>query len=180
MGEHKRLRTPELSIHYGDKIGILGDNGAGKSTFLNHMLAVEPIPKNRLIYIPQEIPILQAESILKRVQNYTSEHKGQIMSIIRRLGSDPTHVLETTVPSPGEVRKLLLADGLSLNPSLIIMDEPTNRMDIPSIECIEHALIESPCAQLLVSHDMTFLKNTVDYFWSFSRDREGEFGICVL
>ena len=113
--------------------------------------------------------------MIKRIHKYSREKKGQIMTIVSRLGSDPINVLETTIPSPGEVRKLMLAEGIMQNPSIIIMDEPTNHMDLSSIECIEEALNECSCAQLLVSHDMKFLKNTVKYFWSFSQNNGNEY-----
>ena len=177
MGKEKLLKIPELSIVYGDKIGIIGNNGSGKSTFLNHLMKISNIPGDRVIYIPQEISSDQSVSMLKRIRSYSREKKGQIMTILSRLGSDPINVLETTIPSPGEIRKLMLAEGIMLNPSLIIMDEPTNHMDLTSIECIEEALNECSCAQLLVSHDIKFLKNTVKYFWEFSRNSKYEYTI---
>ena len=156
---------------------IVGDNGAGKSTYLNHLVKFAKISKERMIYIPQEIPLEQSEHVLRRILDYSDELKGQIMTIVRRLGSDPTQVLQSTVPSPGEVRKLMLAEGIMHNPSIIIMDEPTNHMDLPSITCIENALIDCPCAQLLVSHDLAFLKNTVSSFWEISQKNENEYVI---
>lgn len=179
LGEEKCLKTPEMNIQYGDKIGIIGDNGSGKSTYLNHLVKFAKIPKERMIYIPQEIPLEQSEKILKRILDYSDERKGQIMTIVRRLGSDPTQVLQSTVPSPGEVRKLMLAEGIMLNPGIIIMDEPTNHMDLPSIACIENALIDCPCAQLLVSHDLAFLKNSVSQYWEFSPKSENEYVIIA-
>jgi macrolide transport system ATP-binding/permease protein len=179
LGENKALKTPELTVQFGDKIGLIGDNGAGKSTFLRHMMEMTTLPSERVIYIPQEIPTDNSKAVLHRISEYSSDKKGLIMSLIRRLGSDPTHVLATTVPTPGEVRKLLLAEGLLLNPSIIIMDEPTNHMDLSSIECIEEALKECACAQLLVSHDMAFLKKTVGHYWAFEESGENEYRIAA-
>jgi len=68
-------------------------------------------------------------------------------------------LLETELPSPGELRKLCLATGISKAPELIIMDEPTNHLDLASIECIENALKECPCSLLLILHDFYFLKH---------------------
>ncbi len=68
-------------------------------------------------------------------------------------------------PSPGELRKLLLALGLANEPWLIVMDEPTNHLDLPSIECLEDALAECPCGQLLVSHDERFLGRLTNRTW---------------
>jgi ATPase subunit of ABC transporter with duplicated ATPase domains len=177
LGKNKRLRSPEICIQYGDKIGIIGDNGCGKSTFLNDLTATINLEQDQIIYIPQEIPIEQSKRIVERIQAYNSEKKGKIMTVISRLGSAPEHVLETTIPTPGEVRKLMLAEGIMLNPSIIIMDEPTNHMDLPSMQCIEKALIECPCAQLLVSHDHIFLNKIVTIWWSFTEMGKDKYSI---
>jgi ATPase subunit of ABC transporter with duplicated ATPase domains len=87
------------------------------------------------------------------------------MNIVSRLGSRPQRLLETTEPSPGEVRKLLLALGITRAPHLIIMDEPTNHLDLPSIQCLEAALRECPCGLVLVSHDQYFLDRLTTIRW---------------
>ena len=168
LGNGKKLLFPELCIEQGDKIGIIGDNGSGKSTFIEYLISTLKIPLEYIIYIPQEIPIEQSKIMISRIQNYKNSDKGQLMTIIRRLGSEPIHVLETTIPSPGELRKLMLAEGIMKNPAIIIMDEPTNHMDLPTIECVESALEESSCVQLLVSHDHNFLNKIVYHYWEFN------------
>lgn len=177
LGEEKILKFPELTIQQGDKIGIIGDNGSGKSTFVNYFFDTVNIKSDMVIYIPQEITIEQSQLTLERIKNYKNVEKGQIMTIISRLGSDPKHLLETVLPTPGEVRKIILAEGIMSNPGIIIMDEPTNHMDLPSVECIEDALNECPCSQLLVSHDIQFLKNTASYYWSFERMNDFEYQV---
>ena len=73
--------------------------------------------------------------------------------------------MESIEPSPGEVRKILLAIGIANAPHLIVMDEPTNHLDLPSIECLEQALVDSPCGLLLVSHDRHFLDALTHKQW---------------
>lgn len=179
LNEEKKLTYPELTIQLGDKIGIIGNNGTGKSTFIKRFIESSNIKSEVIIYIPQEISAEKSRLTLNRIKNYKNVEKGQIMTIISRLGSDPKHLLETVLPSPGEIRKLLLAEGIMSNPGIIIMDEPTNHMDLPSIECIENALSECPCAQILVSHDLSFLKNTVSHFWSFVNNTKNKINITL-
>ena len=179
LGEDRILTIPDLLIQYGEKIGIIGENGSGKSSFINYFVNSINISPDEIIYIPQEIPVEQSKSILNRIHNYNNEKKGYLMTLISRLASDAEHVLNTTIPSPGEVRKLLLAEGILLNPALIIMDEPTNHMDLPSIECVEQALKECNCTQLLVSHDFEFLKNIVNYYWVFETNQDNGYRINV-
>jgi ATPase subunit of ABC transporter with duplicated ATPase domains len=179
LGPIKSLSFPELILNYGDKIGLRGNNGYGKSTFIEYFIKTFSLPDGQIIYIPQEISVSQSKNMIDRVHRYNPETKGRIMTLISRLGSDPKHLMETTIPSPGEVRKLLLAEGIMLNPGLIIMDEPTNHMDLPSIQCVEDALKECSCTQLLVSHDHVFLKNTVFEYWTFSDVSPNEIKISV-
>ncbi len=84
-------------------------------------------------------------------------------------GSCPHRLLDSTTPSPGETRKLLLALGMTRRPHIIIMDEPTNHMDLPSIECLEQALADCPCCLLLVSHDRRFLEKLTQQHWQITR-----------
>ena len=64
--------------------------------------------------------------------------------------------------------ELLLAEGIVREPHLIVMDEPTNHMDLPSIECLEAALQDCPCGLLLVSHDERFLQGLTTTRWNLS------------
>ena len=88
------------------------------------------------------------------------------MNIVSRLGSRVEPLLQTQLPSPGEIRKILLALGIVRACHLIILDEPTNHLDLPSIECLEQALSDCPCGLLLVSHDLRFLGKLVREFWA--------------
>ena len=91
------------------------------------------------------------------------------MTLISRRGSRPGRLLVSTTPSPGEIRKILLARGVERGPHFIVMDEPTNHLDLPSIECLENALAETPCALLLVSHDERFLARLTVRRWQLTQ-----------
>ena len=171
------LNYPDIQIKSKDKIALTGSNGTGKSTLINSIIEKLEVAKDKYIYIPQEISIEKSKKIMNNIKQLPNERLGKIMSLIKRLGSEPERVLETELPSPGELRKLCLAVGISKAPELIIMDEPTNHLDLASIECIENALKECPCALLLVSHDFYFLEKLTNIRWVISKN---ENNICIL
>lgn len=171
LGEYRTLKTPELRMASADRIAITGANGLGKSTLLS---ALEPnVPQERLIYMPQEISAEQSQTTLREVKALPKNELGKLMTIVSCLGSEPKSVLATELPSPGEIRKLMLALGITQDPWLIIMDEPTNHLDLPSIEALESALQDCPCGLLLVSHDENFLSKLVDTYWHLTESEDG-------
>ena len=101
------------------------------------------------------------------------------MTIVSRLGTRPGRLLESELASTGEIRKLLLALGMARSPHLLIMDEPTNPLDLPSIEALEHALKECPCGLLLVSHDQRFLDETTSVTWQLEQDKSGHAAVQI-
>lgn len=165
LGPDRRLRFPDLRLGPCDRVALTGPNGAGKSTLLRALHPFLRVPPERLIEVPQEIDAAQSRSILEEVATLPREARGRVMTSVSRLGSRPGRLLESAEPSPGEVRKILLALGVDRGPHLIVMDEPTNHMDLPSISCLEEALAECPCALLLVSHDICFLDRLVEWHW---------------
>jgi ATPase subunit of ABC transporter with duplicated ATPase domains len=165
LGGARRLFLPELILRPTDRVALTGPNGRGKSTLVRHLLARLNIGPDRLVYVPQEIAAAESKHILAEVAALPKEKLGRIMTIVSRLGSRPQRLLESAEPSPGEIRKILLAMGIAKGPHLIVMDEPTNHMDLPSIECLEEALSDCPCALLLVSHDQRFLQALATLNW---------------
>ena len=132
-----------------------------------------------MTYVPQEIDAGQSCALLDRARQLTSERLGHLMTIVSRLGSRSDRLLASLEPSPGETRKLMLALGMLNAPHLIVMDEPTNHMDLPSIAALEAALADCPCALLLVSHDTRFLQSLTRTNWHISPDLN-RVGTCVL
>ncbi|MEZ5277988.1 MAG: ATP-binding cassette domain-containing protein [Opitutaceae bacterium] len=160
------LRHPQLTISRSDRIALVGPNGCGKSTLLRFIIESLDWPEEKLLLLPQEITSKNASSILDQVRLLPRRELGQVMQTISRLGSRPDRLLESGQPSPGEIRKLLIALGIRRRPWMIVMDEPTNHLDLPSIECLENALKDCPCALLLVSHDHAFLNALTTTHWS--------------
>ncbi|MDR2106085.1 MAG: ATP-binding cassette domain-containing protein [Coriobacteriales bacterium] len=166
LGDRRTLRFPRLFVDSTAHIGLTGPNGAGKSTLVRHLVAQLPadVP---VIYLPQELDSAEARELLSELKALGPEERGQVLSIVARLNSDPARILSGEALSPGELRKVLLARGVLRAPQLIIMDEPTNHLDLHSTEALEAALASCPCALVLVSHDAAFLKAATTTRWLF-------------
>ncbi len=131
----------------------------------------------RVTFLPQEVSASESRRVLEEVRALPRRQLGTAMTVISRLGSRPERLLETDLPSPGEVRKLLIALGVAREPWLIIMDEPTNHLDLVSIQCLETALDDCPAALLLVSHDRRLLDRLTRMRWVLTV-QEGGLGYC--
>ena len=180
LGGGRCLHFPELVMNPEDRIAITGPNGAGKSTLIRHIMSQLTLPKERTIYIPQEIDIAQSRQIMQEVNSLPHERLGMVMTIVSCLGSRPGRLVGSTESSPGEIRKVLLALGVSNKPHLIIMDEPTNHLDLPAIECLEKALVKCPCGLLLVSHDYQFISHLASIKWHLSPEKSGNVELNVM
>ena len=179
LGGVRRLKFPDLEIGGTSRIALKGANGLGKSTLVRHVLANLRVSADKLVSVPQEITAEASRTLLEEIKRLPNDERGRVMTTISRLGSRPARLLESALPSPGEVRKLLLAIGIVRGPHLILMDEPTNHMDLPGILCLEEALAECPCALLLVSHDEAFLEKTTRRAWKLSREENGDTGLTI-
>jgi ATPase subunit of ABC transporter with duplicated ATPase domains len=162
-----------------DRIALTGPNGTGKSTLIRTIIASLDFPAERLTYVPQEIDLESSAGILERACGLPKDKLGFMMTVVSRLNSRPHRLLESVEPSPGETRKLLLAMGIANEPHLVIMDEPTNHMDLPSIECLEDALEGSPSGLLLVSHDTHFLRRLTRKRWNIAPSDHQAITFCL-
>ena len=172
LGENRQLAVPDLLMQPGDRIALIGPNGGGKSTLVRHILSLLDLPPEEVVSIPQEIRAEAARDALAAVKKLAGSRLGEVMQWVSRLGSDPHQLLDSLTPSPGEVRKLMLSLRMTDAPVLLILDEPTNHMDLPSVECLESALREYPGGLLLVSHDLRFLQPLTTATWEIHPDGE--------
>jgi len=159
----KILTYPKIEITNKDKIAIIGDNGVGKSSFLAYIINF--LEGVKYLYIPQELDSSQIDFLFEEIQKLDNEKKGELFTFVQRLSSNPKKLLNSKTASPGELRKLLIAKALLDEIELIILDEPTNHMDLDSIVSIEEALKEYKNSLIIISHDMQFIKNIRAKIW---------------
>lgn len=179
MGSGRELAHPDLLMGPLDRVALTGPNGSGKSTLVGQILSRLELEPHRVVFMPQEIDRETGASVLDEIRKLGRERLGELMTYVSRLGSRPERLLSTELPSPGELRKLLLALGITRRPHLIILDEPTNHLDLPSIECLEDALKACRCGLLLVSHDRVFLRELTETWWHLLEDGTGRTGLTV-
>lgn len=163
QGEHC-LRIPDLAVGNTEHIGIAGVNGSGKTTLLTAFMRKAPDDLSTL-FIPQGIGSELAARIMASLHEASPGERGRVLSIVAQLNSDSDRILDGDELSPGELRKIMLAQGILRHPVLIAMDEPTNHLDVGSIEALERVLVVYPGALVLVSHDERLLEKTTDIRW---------------
>lgn len=154
-----------VALGRDDRVWLRGPNGAGKSTLLTHLLAQARIPRERLLYLPQELPAAEGLALLEEARRLRGAARARLCSLVAALGLDPETLLRSARPSPGEERKLCLAYGLAQQAWGLLLDEPTHHLDLPSIERLEDALRDYPGALLLVSHDERFARACCHESW---------------
>lgn len=178
---------PALFIGNTDHIGLVGDNGSGKTTLIKKIItsistdisssdaAFANIGRvdTKILYIPQEPDIAQKENTLKKIRELPSVYRGQVLSIVAQLNSDPDCILEGDAVSPGEMRKLMLSLGILESPEFLVMDEPTNYLDLGSTEVLERLLSAYPGALLLVSHDASLVSSATSITWRIQKSEDG-------
>lgn len=167
-GSTYTLHVPHIEIKPASKIAITGQNGAGKTLFINHVISkireigagsAPKASKIELMYLPQEISDKEKAEVLAKYKSLNKEEKGEVLSTLFRLGSEPESLQgDAASVSPGELRKLMVSMAVLHPLSLLVLDEPTNHMDITSVLALEDALSEISCPMIVISHDDTFLQ----------------------
>lgn len=166
LGPVRRLQLPLLEISNTARIAIGGPNGVGKSTLLTYLTSIMDRGSVRYWKLEQELGKKESLSWFERFRSLDATTKGELVSSVVRLGSDSNLFLGSALPSPGEMRKLIIAWALQESCELIILDEPTNHLDLPSRLALQQALSVYPGALVLVSHDQLFLEGLCTTRWS--------------
>lgn len=171
-----------LRIRRGQKIAVIGDNGIGKSTFLKTVAGLIPpikgtsqLGNNLLVgYFDQQSALIDSD---KTVRDHFHElFPALVEKELRKTlgmylfgGANASKRISSL--SGGEKSRLVLAELLTGRPNLMILDEPTNHMDIPAKETLESAFKAYTGTMLFVSHDRYFIKQVADAILVFENDK---------
>lgn len=160
------FKNVNFTIDNINKVALLGDNGSGKTTLLNMILDGETWthPNLRIGYYSQLGETLDyTKTILDNVLPYSIYDQSMTRIILARLGFKTNDVFkQMNVLSDGEKAKVKLAKLLTGNFNYLVMDEPTNFLDIHAIEALEELLQGYDRPLLFVTHDVSFINNVAD------------------
>ena len=178
----RALLELSLRIRRGQKIAVIGDNGIGKSTFLKTVAGLIPpikgtskLGSNLLVgYFDQQSALIDSD---KTVRDHFHElfpallEKDLRKTLGMYLFGGANASKRISSLSGGEKSRLVLAELLTDRPNLMILDEPTNHMDIPAKETLESAFKAYTGTMLFVSHDRYFIKQVADAILVFENDK---------
>ena len=188
------FKGADFSVNSGDKIGVIGINGTGKSTLLKMIAGLDTcdaglvVRGNNIVvnYLPQSPTFDDNETIYEHVitANSTEENKwsieGDARAILDQLGFNDTGIPVSTL-SGGQKKKVALAAALLSNCDILVLDEPTNHLDNDMTEYLEEYLNNYKGALVMVTHDRYFLDRVTNriaeidkgYIYRYETNYEG-------
>ncbi len=186
FGERTMLDDFSYKFSRYERVGIVGKNGAGKSTFLNLMTGYLQPEKGKIergetlrigYYRQQGMDFKAGQTVFDIVHDIAETveaaegHSVSATTMLNRFLFPPDTLMKRVeILSGGEQRRLYLLTVLMRNPNFLILDEPTNDLDILTLNVLEEYLMSFKGCLLIVSHDRYFLDKTVDHLFIF---REG-------
>ncbi|MBL7730804.1 MAG: ABC-F family ATP-binding cassette domain-containing protein [Chitinophagaceae bacterium] len=182
-GDKGLLKGFDYTFKKGERIGVVGKNGAGKSTFLNILQGIEQPDSGKVnigdtvvfgYYSQQGLTWKEDMRVIEYVKNIAENFplaSGGSLSAAQFLqlflfDPDKQHTMLSNL-SGGEKRRLHLLSILFRNPNFLVLDEPTNDLDLPTLSVLENFLSEFPGCILIVSHDRYFMDRLVDHLFVF-------------
>ncbi|WP_010520093.1 ABC-F family ATP-binding cassette domain-containing protein [Croceivirga radicis] len=183
FGEQTMLHKFDYSFTKGERVGIIGKNGTGKSTFLNILTGQESLDSGKIVvgetvkfgyYTQKGISIKEGQKVIDVIRefgDYIPLKKGRQISaqqLLERFLFDRKKQYDFVEKlSGGERKRLYLCTVLIQNPNFLILDEPTNDLDIVTLNVLEGFLLDFPGCLIVVSHDRYFMDKIVDHLFVF-------------
>ncbi len=182
-GEKIILNGFDYTFKKGDRIGIVGKNGAGKSSFVNVLQGHEQADSGKVNigdtvvfgnYAQQGLVVKEDMRVIEFVKNIAENFplaNGGTLSAAQFLDlflfpPDQQYTYISKL-SGGEKRRLHLLSILFRNPNFLILDEPTNDLDLPTLSVLENFLLEFAGCLIIISHDRYFMDRLVDHLFVF-------------
>lgn len=186
FGDKKILSGFDYTFKKGERIGIIGKNGAGKSTFVNMLQGIEEVDSGKInigdtvvfgYYSQQGLEPKRDMRVIEYVKGIAESFplaKGGSLSAAQFLElflftPDQQYSFISKL-SGGEKRRLQLLTILFRNPNFLVLDEPTNDLDLQTLSVLEDFLMEFPGCLLVISHDRYFMDRIVDHLFVFEGD----------
>lgn len=185
-GEKNILKGFDYTFKKGERIGVVGKNGVGKSTFINIILGTEKADSGKLNigdtvvfgnFSQKGLEFKEDKRVIEFVKNIAENFplaSGGSLSAAQFLQLflfDPDkQYTYLSMLSGGEKKRLQLLSTLFRNPNFLVLDEPTNDLDLPTLGVLENFLSEFPGCLLIVSHDRYFMDRLVDHLFVFEGD----------
>ena len=186
FGEKKLLENFSYKFKRKERVGIVGQNGSGKSTFLQILTGALPPDTGKVVigetiifghYRQEGIQLKEDKRVIDAVRDiadYIPLEKGKELSaaqlLERFLFSRPQQQVYVSQLSGGERRRLYLLTILMKNPNFLILDEPTNDLDVLTLQVLEDFLEDFPGCLVVVTHDRYFMDRLVDHLFVFEGD----------
>ncbi|MGJ8761490.1 MAG: ABC-F family ATP-binding cassette domain-containing protein [Polaribacter sp.] len=183
FGEKKILDNFEYIFKRGERVGIIGKNGTGKSSFLNIITETAPVDSGKVIlgetvkygyYTQAGIEIKEGQKVIEVVKEFgefiplSKGRKISASQLLERFLFDKKKQYDFVEKlSGGEQKRLYLCAVLIQNPNFLILDEPTNDLDVVTLNVLESFLLDFPGNLLVVSHDRYFMDKIVDALFVF-------------
>jgi ATP-binding cassette subfamily F protein uup len=186
FGDLKILDGFEYVFQKGERIGVIGKNGTGKSSFLNILTDREPIDGGKVVvgetvkfgyYTQKGIVVKEGQKVIEVIKEFGEEiplTKGRRISasqLLERFLFDKKKQYDFVEKlSGGEQKRLYLCTVLIQNPNFLILDEPTNDLDVITLNVLESFLLDFPGNLIVVSHDRYFMDKIIDSLFVFRGD----------
>jgi ATP-binding cassette subfamily F protein uup len=186
FGDKKIVNDFSYKFSKGEKVGIIGRNGVGKTTFLNMIMEKETFDSGKIVkgesihfgYYTQDGFTQNSDDRIidsvKKIANYIKLSDGTEISASLMLERFlfPARVQQGKVSdlSGGELKRLNLLKVFMTNPNFLILDEPTNDLDIMTLNVLEEFLMEFKGCLIIITHDRYFMDKIVDHLFVFEGD----------
>ena len=183
FGDKKILDSFDYVFKRGERVGIIGKNGTGKSSFLNIITQKAPLDAGKVIlgetvkygyYTQAGIEIKEGQKVIEVVKEFgefiplSKGRKISASQLLERFLFDKKKQYDFVEKlSGGEQKRLYLCAVLIQNPNFLILDEPTNDLDVVTLNVLENFLLDYPGNLLVVSHDRYFMDKIVDALFVF-------------